>query len=81
MKQMTCPAAGGPATCTGTLKGSTAEEMMADGMKHVTSAHPEMAADIAKIRSLGANGHLSKPFSTKDLVAAIVNCHPPGATA
>ena len=40
---------GGPATCTATLKGNTAEEMVADGMKHVTEAHPEMAADIAKM--------------------------------
>jgi hypothetical protein len=49
MKQMTCPAAGGPATCTGVLSGNTAEEMMADGMKHVQEAHPEMAGDIAKM--------------------------------
>ena len=49
MKQMTCPAAGGPATCTAVLSGNTAEEMMADGMKHVKEAHPEMAADIAKM--------------------------------
>jgi hypothetical protein len=46
---MTCPAAGGPATCTGVIKGNTVEEMMADGMKHVQAAHPEMAADIAKM--------------------------------
>jgi hypothetical protein len=49
MKQMTCPQAGGPATCTATLSGSTPEEMVADGMKHVTEAHPEMAADIQKM--------------------------------
>jgi hypothetical protein len=49
MKQMTCPQAGGPATCTATLHGNTAEEMVADGMKHVTEAHPEMAADIQKM--------------------------------
>jgi hypothetical protein len=49
MKQMTCPAAGGPATCTGTLSGNTAQEMVADGMKHVEKAHPEMAADIKKM--------------------------------
>ena len=46
---MTCPAAGGPATCSGVLSGNTAEEMVADGMKHVTQAHPEMAADIKKM--------------------------------
>jgi hypothetical protein len=49
MKQMTCPAAGGPATCTGVLTGNTAKEMVADGMKHVAAAHPEMAADIKKM--------------------------------
>lgn len=49
MKQMTCPAAGGPATCTGVLHGNTTEEMAADGMKHVAEAHPEMAADIQKM--------------------------------
>ena len=49
MKQITCPAMGGPATCTAVLHGNTPEEMVADGMKHVTSAHPEMAADIAKM--------------------------------
>lgn len=46
---MTCPAMGGPATCTAVLSGNTAEEMVADGTKHVKEAHPEMAADIAKM--------------------------------
>jgi hypothetical protein len=46
MKQMTCPAMGGPATCTATLSGNTPEEMVADGMKHVEANHPEMAAQI-----------------------------------
>ena len=49
MKQMTCAAMGGPATCTAVLSGNTAEEMVADGTKHVAEAHPEMAADIAKM--------------------------------
>jgi len=49
MKQMTCPAAGGPATCTAVLSGNTAEEMMADGMKHVAAAHPEMADGMTKM--------------------------------
>lgn len=49
MKEMTCPAAGGPATCTDVLTGNTAEEMMANGMKHVAEAHPEMMADIEKM--------------------------------
>lgn len=46
---MTCPAMGGPATCTATLSGNTPEEMLADGMKHVEEVHPEMAADIKKM--------------------------------
>lgn len=33
-----------------------------------------LSADIAKIRALGASGHLSKPFSTQELVGAILNC-------
>lgn len=38
-----------------------------------------LSADIAKIRALGASGHLSKPFSTQELVAAILACtRPPG---
>ena len=51
MKQITCPAMGGPATCTAVLTGNTAEEMVASGMKHVEEAHPEMAADIKKMSS------------------------------
>lgn len=46
MKQMTCPAMGGPATCTATLKGNTPEEMVADGMNHIETAHPDMAAQV-----------------------------------
>ena len=46
---MTCAAAGGPATCTAVFGGNTAEEMATNGMKHVNEAHPEMAADIAKM--------------------------------
>ncbi len=49
MKQMTCPDAGGPSTCSGVLAGNTADEMVANGMKHVTEAHPEMAEDIKKM--------------------------------
>ena len=46
---MTCAAAGGPATCTAVLEGNTAEEMLADGMKHVQESHPEMADGMAKM--------------------------------
>ncbi len=33
-----------------------------------------MAADIAKARAAGADGHLSKPYTTQDLITAIVKC-------
>ena len=36
-----------------------------------------LSADIAKIRALGASGHLSKPFSTQELVGAILSCAKP----
>jgi hypothetical protein len=49
MKQITCPAMGGPATCTTVFSGATAEEIVGSAMKHVTEAHPEMAADIQKM--------------------------------
>ena len=49
MKQITCSAMGGPATCTTVFTDSTAEGIVATAMKHVTEAHPEMAADIAKM--------------------------------
>lgn len=51
MKQMTCAAAGGPATCDVMLTGNTAEEMVGNGMDHVRAAHPEMAEDIKKMTS------------------------------
>lgn len=44
MKTMTCRQMGGP--CDAEIKGATAEEMMANGMKHLEEAHPEMAADV-----------------------------------
>ena len=43
---MTCVQMGGPATCTATISGNTADEMVANGMKHVTEAHPEMAESM-----------------------------------
>ena len=43
MKQMTCAEMGGPPTCTAKIKGNTPEEMIANGMKHLQEAHPEMA--------------------------------------
>ncbi|HEY2658237.1 MAG TPA: response regulator [Caulobacteraceae bacterium] len=33
-----------------------------------------LSADIAKMRTMGASGHLSKPYSTEELVGAIISC-------
>lgn len=49
MKQMTCAQMGGPADCTTIISGNTAEEMVKNGMVHITQAHPQMAADIKKM--------------------------------
>jgi predicted small metal-binding protein len=46
MKTLTCAQMGGP--CEAQITGSTEEEMMANGMKHLEEAHPEMAADVKK---------------------------------
>jgi hypothetical protein len=40
---------GGPATCTTAFTGNTPEAIVDQAMKHVTEAHPEMAADIQKM--------------------------------
>lgn len=44
MKTMTCRQMGGP--CDEKIQGATPEEMMNNGMAHVTQSHPDMAADI-----------------------------------
>ncbi len=44
MKMMTCRQLGGP--CDEKITGSTPDEMMANGMKHLEKAHPQMAADV-----------------------------------
>ncbi len=44
MKTMTCAQMGG--ACDAAITGSTKEEMLANGMKHLEEAHPEMAADV-----------------------------------
>ena len=41
---MTCGQMGG--MCDAKITGSTPEEMMGNGMKHLEQAHPQMAADI-----------------------------------
>ena len=46
MKQMTCAQMGGPATCDVMITGSTAEEMVKNGMDHITAAHPDMAEKV-----------------------------------
>ena len=37
---------GGPATCAAVISGNTAEETVANGMKHIEQAHPDMAAKV-----------------------------------
>jgi predicted small metal-binding protein len=44
MKTMTCAQMGG--TCETKITGSTPDEMMMNGMKHLESAHPEMATQV-----------------------------------
>lgn len=44
MKMMTCAQMGGQ--CDAEIHGATADEMMANGMKHLEEAHPQMAADV-----------------------------------
>lgn len=46
MKTLTCAQMSGP--CDAPIMGATEEEMMANGMKHLEEAHPEMAADVKK---------------------------------
>jgi hypothetical protein len=46
MKEITCPAMGGPATCTTTFTGNTADEIVGNAMKHVEEAHPDIAAQV-----------------------------------
>jgi predicted small metal-binding protein len=44
MKMMTCAQMGGE--CEEKITGSTSDEMMMNGMKHLEVAHPKMAADV-----------------------------------
>ncbi len=41
---MTCAQMNGP--CDTKIIGNTEEEMIANGMKHLEDAHPQMAADV-----------------------------------
>jgi predicted small metal-binding protein len=44
MKTMTCAEMGG--MCDTPITGSTSDEMVSNGMKHIESTHPDMAASI-----------------------------------
>ncbi len=46
MKTMTCSQMGGE--CDAKIMGATEDEMIANAMKHLEAAHPEMAADVKK---------------------------------
>jgi predicted small metal-binding protein len=46
MKKMICADMGGPATCTDEISGSTADEMIQHGWKHIEEMHPEIAEGI-----------------------------------
>jgi len=46
MKTLTCSQMGGP--CDAKISGATKDEMMANAMKHLETAHPDMAADVKK---------------------------------
>jgi hypothetical protein len=35
-------------SCDATITGATEDEMMANGMKHLEEAHPQMAEDVKK---------------------------------
>ena len=47
MKTITCSTLGGP--CDAKMTAATPDEMIAKGVEHVKAAHPEMAADMAKM--------------------------------
>lgn len=46
MKTLTCSQLGGP--CEAHISGSTPDELMANGMKHLEEVHPQMAEDVKK---------------------------------
>jgi len=46
---MTCAQMGGPADCSVMLTGDSAQQMVQNGMTHITSAHPQMAEDVKKM--------------------------------
>lgn len=44
MKTLTCATLGGP--CDAKITGATPDEMIANAMKHLEAAHPDMAAKV-----------------------------------
>lgn len=44
MKAMTCAQMGGP--CDAKITGSTPDEIIANGMKHLEESHPDMAEQV-----------------------------------
>ncbi len=60
MKKMTCAQMGG--TCEAEIMGATPEEMMANGMKHLEEAHPEMAE---KVKSMPKDDPTMVEWNTK----------------
>lgn len=42
MKKITCSEMGGEPTCNAIITGETADEMVANGMTHLSEAHPEL---------------------------------------
>ena len=46
MKKITCAAMGGPETCHEVIVGSTSEEMVGNGWKHIEAAHHDLAENI-----------------------------------
>ncbi len=64
MKQMTCAQMGGPADCTVMISGATAEEMVANGTKHVMESHPDIA-ETMKTMTKEQNEVWMADFKTK----------------
>jgi predicted small metal-binding protein len=47
MKTLTCAQMGGP--CDAEVTGSSEQEILANGMKHLEEVHPQMAEDTKKM--------------------------------
>ncbi len=61
---MTCAQMGGPENCNFIVTGKTAEEMVKNGMSHLTEAHPEMAGKM-KNNSAAENERWMSEFRPK----------------